>query len=155
LTGPVVEPRRIDLDAVLRAHAFMRVERPPELWEVDVDDDVFIRMLGELIVVGLLHHDVLADLTLKASNVTVADDGPAGVAPGDHVAITIRGPGRWEADVTWTPASADPLWSPGTDAAVRAASASFAYLRRLADDDGSITVFLPRSHREGGPPSPS
>lgn len=33
-----VEPRRIDLDALLNAHAFMRVERPSQLWEVDVDD---------------------------------------------------------------------------------------------------------------------
>jgi hypothetical protein len=53
-----VEPRRIDLDALLNAHAFMRVERPPLLWGVDVDDEPFIRMLGEMIVVGLLHHDV-------------------------------------------------------------------------------------------------
>jgi hypothetical protein len=151
----VVEPRRIDLDAVLRAHTFLQVERPPELWEVDVDDDVFIRMLGELIVVGLLHHDVLGDLTLNASNVTVADDGPAGIGPGDHVAITIRGPGRWERDVTWTPASAEPLWSPGTDAAVRAASASFAYLRRLGDDEGSITVFIPRARPLADASSPS
>ena len=147
--------RRIDLDAVLRAHAFLRVERPPDLWQVDVDDDVFIRMLGELIAVGLLHHDVLADLTLNASNVTVADDGPRGVATGDHVAITIRGPGRWERDVTWTPVSTEPLWSRGTDAAVRSASASLAYLRRLGDDEGSITVFIPRAPPSAGASSPS
>ena len=147
-------PRRIDLDAVLRAHAFLHVERPPELWEIDVDDEVFIRMLGELIVVGLLHHDVLADLTLNASNVTVAEDGPTGVAPGDHVAITIRGPGRWERDVTWTPAATEPLWSEGADAAVRAASASFAYLRRLGDDEGSITVFIPRARPPADASSP-
>ncbi len=46
-----MEPRRIDLDALLTAHAFMRVERPPELWQVDIDDEPFIRMLGEMIVV--------------------------------------------------------------------------------------------------------
>ena len=101
-----MEPRRIDLDALLTAHAFMRVERPPELWQVDVEDEPFIRMLGEMIVVGLLHHDVLADLTLNASNVTVGDDGPDGVAPGDYVAMTVRGPGAWERDITWTPTSA-------------------------------------------------
>jgi hypothetical protein len=88
-----VEPRRIDLDALLNAHAFMRVERPPLLWGVDVDDEPFIRMLGEMIVVGLLHHDVLAELTLNVSNVTVGDDGPDGVAAGDYVAITIEAPG--------------------------------------------------------------
>ena len=73
----------------------MRVERPPSLWEVDVDDEPFIRMLGEMIVVGLLHHNVLAELTLNASNVTVGDDGPDGVGSGDYVAISIKGPGEW------------------------------------------------------------
>lgn len=142
-----MEPRRIDLDAVLTAHAFMRVERPPELWAIDVDDDVFIRMLGELIVVGLLHHNVLAELTLNVANVTVGEDGPAGVDAGDHVAVTVRGPGTWEEEVAWTPASDEPLWSSDLDTAVRAASASYAYLRPLGDDGGSITVFIPRSRR--------
>src|ERR1700752_381770 len=122
-----MEPRRIDLDALLNAHAFMQVERPPSLWDVDVDDEPFIRMLGEMIVVGLLHHDVLAELTLNASNVTVGDDGPDGVGSGDYVAISITGPGAWERDASWTPASTEPFWSPDLDAAVRAAGASFAY----------------------------
>ncbi|HWL91182.1 MAG TPA: hypothetical protein VNP90_07430, partial [Actinomycetota bacterium] len=138
-----MEPRRIDLDALMNAHAFMRVERPPVLWEVDVDDEPFIRMLGEMIVVGLLHHDVLAELTLNASNVTVDDDGPDGA--GDHVAITIGGPGDREPDVSWTPAATEPFWSPDLDAAVRHASATYGYWRRLMDDGGSITVFVPRS----------
>jgi hypothetical protein len=140
-----VEPRRIDLDALLNAHAFMRVERPPLLWGVDVDDEPFIRMLGEMIVVGLLHHDVLAELTLNVSNVTVGDDGPDGVAAGDYVAITIEAPGDWEADLSWTPASTEPFWGPDLDVAVRAASVSLAYRRRLGADEGSITVFIPRS----------
>jgi hypothetical protein len=123
----------------------MRVERPPVLWEADVDDEPFIRMLGEMIVVGLLHHDVLAELTLNASNVTVGDDGPDGVAEGDYVAITIEAPGDWEADLSWTPASTEPFWSPDLDVAVRAASVSFAYGRRLGADEGSIAVFIPRS----------
>lgn len=140
-----LEPRRIDLEALLNAHAFMRVERPPSLWEVDVDDEPFIRMLGEMIVVGLLHHDVLAELTLNVSNVTVGDDGPDGVGSGDYVAISVLGPGEWEPDASWTPESTEPFWSPDLDAAVRAASASFAYRRRLGEDEGSITVFIPRS----------
>ncbi len=140
-----MEPRRIDLEALLNAHAFMRVERPPALWEVDVDDEPFIRMLGEMIVIGLLHHDVLAELTLNASNVTVQDDAPAGVAAGDYVAITIQGPGGWEPDMSWTPASTEPFWSPDLDAALRGASAAFAYRRRLSEDEGSITAFIPRA----------
>jgi hypothetical protein len=140
-----MEPMRIDLEAVLNAHAFMRVERPPLLWEVDVLDEPFIRMLGELIVVGLLHHDVLGELTLNASNVTVEGEPPEGVEAGDYVAITIAGPGSWERDAAWTPASSEPLWSVDLDAALRGASASFAYLRRLGDEGGSITVWIARA----------
>jgi hypothetical protein len=150
-----VEPRRIDLDALLTAHAFMRVERPPELWQVGVEDEPFIRMLGELIVVALLHHDVLAEVTLNAANVTIGDDGPDGVAPGDYVAVTIHGPGVWERDMTWTPASTEPLWSVDLDAAVRAASVSFGYLRSSGREEGSITVFIPRSLQAEGSSDPS
>jgi hypothetical protein len=75
-------------------------------------------MLGEMIVVGLLHHDVLAELTLNASNVTVGDDGPDGVAAGDYVTISISA-GDWEADTSWTPTSAEPFCSPDLDTAVR------------------------------------
>jgi hypothetical protein len=139
-----MESRRIDLDALLTAHAFMRVERPPELWEVDVDDVTFIRMLGEMIVVGPLHHEVLAELTLDAPNVTVREDGPRDAAEGDYVAITARGPRAWQRDVTWTLASAEPLWSPDLDATVLAVASSLAYLRRLGAGEGSITVFIPR-----------
>jgi hypothetical protein len=148
-----VEPRRIDLDALLHAHAFMRVERPPTLWEVDVLDEPFIRMLGELIVVGLLHHDELSALTLNVGNVTVGDEGLP--APGDYVAITIRGRGDWGPEQTWTPSSTEPLWSADLDAAGREASASFAYLRRLGPDEGSITVFVPRWLPEERSPNPS
>src|ERR687891_293784 len=108
----------------------MQVERPPLLWEVDVLDEPFIRMLGELIVVGLLHHDVLGELTLNASNVSVEGEPPGGVAAGDYVAITIAGPGEWERDASWTPAASEPFLSADADAAMRGASASFAYLRR-------------------------
>jgi hypothetical protein len=149
----VVEPRRIDLDALLNAHAFVHVERPPELWSVDVDDEPFIRMLGELIVVGLLHHhQELAELTLNVSNVTVGQDErnePDGPPVGDHVAVTIRGRGDWGPEQTWTPSSSEPLWSADLDSAARAAAASFGYLRRLGPDEGSITVFIPRSREAG------
>jgi hypothetical protein len=145
-----VEPRRIDLDALLKAHAFMRVERPPELWEVDLLDEPFIRLVGELLVVGLRHHDVLAELTLNASKVVLAEDVPAGVPAGDHIAITVRGPGDWGPELTWTPASTEPLGSEFLDAAARRASVDFAYLRRLGADEGSITVFVPRRHPPPG-----
>jgi hypothetical protein len=140
-----MEPRRLDLNALLNAHAFMRVEHPPSLWAVDVDDEPFVRMLGEMIVVGLLHHDVLAELTLNVSNVTVDDDGQDGVGAGDYVAISVSGPGEWEPDARWIPASTEPFGGPDLDAAIRGASVSFAYRRRLGEDGGSITAFIPRS----------
>lgn len=147
-----VPPRRVDLDALLRSHAFMRVERPPELWEMDVLDVPFIRMLGEMIVVGLRHHDDLAELTLNVSNVT-ADDAPTGVRPGDYVAVTVRGAGRW-ADATWTPASSEPLWSEDLSTAMRGASVALAYLRLLNEDEGSLTVWIPRSSQAGPSSNP-
>jgi hypothetical protein len=146
-----VEPRRIDLDALLNAHAFLRVERPPELWDVDALDEPFIRMLGELIVVGLLHHDVLAELTLNVNNVTVDEDGPAGVPTGDYIAITIRSRGDWQRDADWTPDSAEPLWNEDLDRVLREAGARLAYLRRLGPDQGSITVLIPRRPPVGAP----
>lgn len=144
------EPQRVDLEALLKAHAFMKVERPPLLWEVDVSDEPFIRMLGELIVVGLRHHDVLADLTLNVSNVVVTEDWPPGVPAGDYVAMTIKGRGAWGPDRDWTPEATDPLWSDDLDAAMRGASATFAYLRHLGPDGGSITVFVPRRVPDDG-----
>jgi hypothetical protein len=146
-----VPPRPIDLGALLRAHAFLRVERPPELWTVDVRDEPFIRMLGEMIVVGLLHHDVLGDLTLNVSNVRVEDEPPEGVERGDYVAISILGPGTWEHDRAWTPGAGEPLWSPDLDEALRAASVAFAYLRTLGEAGGSITAWVPRSRRAASP----
>jgi hypothetical protein len=138
-----VPPRRIDLEALLRSHGFMRVERPPELWEVDVLDVPFIRMLGEMIVVGLRHHDDLAELTLNVSNVT-AEGAPAGVRLGDYVAVTVSGAGGWE-DATWTPTSTEPFWSEDLTAAMREASVALAYTRFVSADEGSLTVWIPRS----------
>jgi hypothetical protein len=48
------------------------------------------------------------------------------------------------------PSSSEPLWSADLDAAVRAGSVSYADLRRPGPDEGSITVFIPRSRRAGG-----
>jgi hypothetical protein len=35
-------------DALIRAHGFMRTERPPEIWEADTEDVRFIPLLGEM-----------------------------------------------------------------------------------------------------------
>src|SRR5690349_21220231 len=80
------------LDALLNAHAFLRVERPPELWEADTEDTTLVPLLGEMLAASLSHETLdLADLTLNASNVVIDhDDGPA--PRGDYVALTVSGP---------------------------------------------------------------
>jgi hypothetical protein len=135
----------VRFDEILRAHAFMRTERPPLLWEADTDDERFLPMLGEMIVIGLGRGNELAELTLSVSNVTVEedDDEEAWVAPGDYVAVTVRGPGRWANDV-WR-AGEGPTRGllcnvgPWADDA----GAVYAYTRDLGDG-GAATVFLPR-----------
>ena len=64
--------------------------------------------------------------------------------PPRPLAVTIRGRGDW-LDATWTPASTEPFWSPDLDAAIRGAQVVLAYARLLSDDEGSITVWIPRS----------
>ena len=54
------------LDALLRAHGFMKVERPPEIWEADTEDTRFVPLLGEMIAAALAGGGELAELTLNA-----------------------------------------------------------------------------------------
>ena len=63
---------------VLRAHAYLRTEAPPEPWEPDADEESFFRLLGEMIVAGLSHGNELADLTLSFANISVE---PAAAGP--------------------------------------------------------------------------
>lgn len=132
------------LDALLRAHAFMRVECPPILWEADTDDEAFLKMLGEMIVVGLGRGTQLAELTLAVSNVTVEPDDDDGAIPeGDYVAITVRGAGSWDDD-TWRAGQGPTtglLCNVGPAADV--AGAVYAYVRNLGAE-GSVTALLPR-----------
>jgi hypothetical protein len=136
----------VRFDEILRAHAFMQTERPPLLWEADTDDERFLPLLGEMIVVGLGRGNELADLTLSVSNATVEeddDDEEAWVAPGDYVAVTVRGPGRWADDV-WR-AGEGPTRGLLSNVGPRAddAGAVYAYTRDLGDG-GAVTVFMPR-----------
>jgi hypothetical protein len=135
----------VKLDAWLRAHAFMRVERPPRLWEIDVADDrPFVRLLGELIALGLVRGSPLEELVLNASNVTVEPGTLAEVPPGDYVALSVRGRGDWSPEQTWRPAAAERLVGADVDRAAREAGVVYAYARVLGTDEGSITVFFPR-----------
>lgn len=132
------------LDALLRAHAFMRVERPPELWEIDTDDDTgVILTLGEMIVAGLVRGTDLADLTLNASNVVIERSAASDHLPaGEYVALTVRGAGAWP-DATWWPGVAraplEDLW-----AAAARGGWSYGYMRDLGADGGSVTLLYRR-----------
>jgi hypothetical protein len=137
----------MDLESLLRAHAFMKVERPPLLWSPDTEDEPFLLMLGEMIALGFGRGTELADLTLNISNVTVdpdaEDDEGEAIPDGDYVAVTVRGAGVWE----------DDLWRAGQGAttgllgdvgpAADAAGAVYAYTRNLGSE-GSVTALLPR-----------
>jgi hypothetical protein len=135
------------LDALLRAHGFMRVERPPQLWEADTDDLTFIPLLGEMIAASLARGARLEELTLNVANVTVPAPEPGdagGPAAGDYVAVTVRGEVDWEADATWSVERPWVLpWLEDLTQRLAAARARFAYVRKLTHA-GSITVFLPR-----------
>ena len=133
------------LDGYLRAHAFLQVERPPLLWDADTDDEPFLRMLGEMIVIGLGRGNELGELVLNAANVTVEpDDEESSIPPGDYVAITIRGAGDWEADDVWR-AGEGPTRGllENVGPAADEAGAAFVYTRNLGDE-GSVAAFLPR-----------
>src|SRR4051812_9278962 len=97
----------MDLGPLLNAHAYLRVERPPALWEADVDDVLLIRTLGEMIVAALGRGTELGDIVLRANNVTVEpagdDEGPGVPAPGDYVGLSIVGGGDWRPEIRWGP----------------------------------------------------
>lgn len=139
-------------DEILTAHGFMKTERPPLMWEADTDDERFIPMLGELIVVGLNAGNELAQLTLAISNVTVEEENDPEetpwLEPGDYVAVTVKGPGRWSDDV-WRRGEG-PTRGSLANVAPRAedAGAVHAYIRDLGSE-GAVTVFLPRLTGEG------
>ena len=71
----------MDIEPYLEAHAFLRIERPPELWEVECSEKPFLGVLGEMIVAGLSRGNALGDLLLNVSNVVVEDDTPGGAPP--------------------------------------------------------------------------
>jgi hypothetical protein len=141
----------VRFDEILRAHAFMQTERPPELWEADTDDERFLPMLGEMIAIGLGRGNELADLVLAVSNVVVEEDADGEetpwLEPGEYVAVTVTGPGRWADDV-WR-AGEGPTRGLLTNVGPRAddAGAVYAYTRDLGDG-GAVTVFLPRRNDE-------
>ena len=137
----------MDLEAHLRSHAFMKVERPPLMWSPDTEDEPFLLMLGEMIALGLARGTELDDLTLNISNVSVdqdaeEDDGEA-IPEGDYVAVTVRGAGVWEDDLWRARQEATPGLLGNVGPTAEAAGAVYAYTRNLGSE-GSVTALLPR-----------
>ena len=138
---------RIVVEHVLRAHAYLRTEAPPEPWQPDADDATFFRLLGEMIVAGLARGNELGDLTLSFANVTVEPSAADPMPEGDLVSMSISGAGSWTPEGTWdrrrggTPA---PFVSQELEAAALASDAVFAYVRQTGADEGSITAVFRR-----------
>jgi len=136
----------MELGPYLNAHAFLRVERPPSLWEADADDEPVLRMLGEMIAAGLARGAELSAIVLRANNVTVEseeDDRPPVV--GDYVVLSVLAEGDWLPECVWAPNATEgaTLVNADLDAAARGAGVPYAYTRQ-EHDVGSVTVFLPR-----------
>jgi hypothetical protein len=148
------------LEPILRAHAYMKVERPPDLWEADTEDSRFLPLLGEIIAAALAGATPLGELTLNASNIVVEppEDGeePMVPRPGEYVAVWVRGPRDLGPDESWHPAAPCRcgLLSVLHDR-LEAARARFAYVRRTPPG-GSLTVFFSRlaTSGSGAPPRP-
>jgi len=141
------------LEPILRAHAYMKVEQPPELWEADTEDSRFLALLGEVIAAALSRGTPLGELILNASNVVVQppEDGeePGVPQPAEYVAITVRGRTDFGREDTWHPSA--PLGAgllSDLHLRLEAAGARFAYIRRTPPE-GSLTVFFSRL----GPPA--
>jgi hypothetical protein len=134
----------VDLRPYLRAHGYLRVEQPPTLWEADCDDELLIRLTGELIASALARGTDLPDVLLRASNVVI-DPGVEVPEPGDYVALTVEGVGDWGPEMLWDPAAAagGTLLNRDVDAAARAVGICWGYTR-TGDGHGSVTVLLPR-----------
>jgi hypothetical protein len=145
----------IRFDALLRAHGFMIIERPPEIWEAATDDVTFIPLLGEMIAAalagGLARGLALADLTLNVSNVVVEhssderDADPPWVEAGEYVAVTVSGATELGSDSVWRP-GAPPAATEllgRLDQRLSTAGARFAYVRKLPSS-ASVTIFLDR-----------
>ena len=92
------------LDGIVRAHEFMHIERPHVLWEADTQDEVFIRLLGEMIAFALQRSPNVSTLTLNVANVVVDPHAAReGMPAGEYLAVTVRGPGSDTPELVWGP----------------------------------------------------
>lgn len=138
-----------ELEAVLNAHAFLRVERPPQLWPTAVELESFLRLLGEMIAAGLVKNGgSLEATTLNIANVTVEPDDESSVPAGDFVALTVHCAGDWSPETVWRETSGnrgEPFVTADLQRAALESGAAYGYTRVLAEGYGSLTMFLPRA----------
>ena len=136
----------VSVEAMLRAHSYMRTGRPSDSWDPDVDDQTFFALLGEMIVVGMHHGNDLGDLTLSVTNVTVMPGAGGPIPAGDHVAITVSGRGDWTPEGTWSReagASPAPFVTADLEAAIVLSDAIYGYTRQASPETGGITALFP------------
>lgn len=128
-----------ELEGVLNAHAFLRVERPPELWAPATELEPFLRLLGELISAALVRNgNELGEVTLNVSNVVVEEDA-AGLLPvGEHLAVSVSSAGDWP-ETTWPQLVSDEI------AEAAATAGAVAGYSRSLDGEGSVVVLFRRS----------
>ena len=135
----------IVVEHVLRAHSYLRTEAPPDPWQPDADDETFFGLLGEMLAMGLAKGNELGDLTLSFANVTIDDQASDPMPAGNHVAVTIRGPGDWTPGSIWDarrPEAALPFVTADLRAAARRAGASFGYVGQTGNREGGITMLF-------------
>ncbi|MEA2577627.1 MAG: hypothetical protein QOD78_1215 [Chloroflexota bacterium] len=135
----------VSVEAMLRAHSYMRTGRPSDTWDPDVDDQTFFALLGEMIVVGMHRGNDLGELTLSVTNVTVMPGADGPIPAGDHVAITISGRGDWTPEQTWSRGAgpSEPFVTPDLEVAIVASDAIYGYTRQASPETGGITAMFP------------
>jgi hypothetical protein len=144
-------PRPVDLAALLRAHPYIAIERPPVLWPPDADDVPFVRVFGELIAASLVRNGGdLAAVTINVSNVVIEPEAGGRMPVGEFVAVTARGRGEWGPEIARAPdpSRQPPLVTSDLEAAATAAGVVWAYTRRLGDRQGSVTLLFKRRPTE-------
>lgn len=58
----------MQLAPLLRAHAHVRIEQPPVLWEAEAQDVALARLLGEMIAAALARGTPLSEVVLNVAN---------------------------------------------------------------------------------------
>jgi hypothetical protein len=143
----------MQFDAFLRAHGFMNVERPAQLWAADTNDFNFIPLLGEMVVVAQTRGVERSQLTLSISNAVVTAEGSADAAgavrpapflePGEYVVVTVRGPTGFGKDSTWHPKRPRSGLLARLHRRLLSARACYAYIR-TTPRESSVTILLRR-----------